>query len=144
MAEKVKNTPEIQAEQHEMFEYAQQRIIRKKRLFLHFVLYVIGGIFMFIFNKLLSYGYQYDWFVWGIMAWTFLFLVHVVNVYITEPFMGKAWQRKEREKLVALQQKKIMKMQAQVEKEFEEQKKLIEKDLEKNKTATLSDNTEVL
>lgn len=115
------NSPKIDMAQHEMFETAQHRIKQKKRLFFHLIIYVLGGIFMFVINKLLGYG-QTDWFVWAILVWTFFFLIHVVNVFITDRFLGREWQRKEREKLVALQQKKLLKMQAQVEKEFEKQK----------------------
>ncbi|MDO5607155.1 MAG: 2TM domain-containing protein [Capnocytophaga sp.] len=121
---KEKTPSHIDIAQHEMFEYAQKRIKQKKRLFLHFIVYVLGCIFMVIINKLLNYGYQYDWFIWGIMLWTFFFMIHFINVFITDRFMGQAWQRKEREKLVAMQEKKLAKMQAQVEKEFEKQKKL--------------------
>ena len=104
--------------QHEMFETAQKRIKQKKRLFQHFVLFVLGCLFMYIINKLLDYGAEYNWYLWGILAWGFIFLLNFINVFVTNRFLSKDWERKQREKLVALQEKKMMKMQAQIEKEY--------------------------
>lgn len=129
MLQKENTSAKMDMAQHEIFETAQHRIKQKKRLFFHFIVFVLGCIFMFIINKILDYGVQYDWFIWGIMLWTFFFLIHVVNVYVTDRFLGRNWQRKEREKLVALQQKKMLKIQASVEKEFEKQKAQAEKEL---------------
>lgn len=104
--------------QHEMFETAQRRIKQKKRLFFHFIVFGLASIFMLVINKVLGYGEPYDWFLWVILFWGFFFLLHVIDVFITSRFLGKSWERKYRDRLVALQEKKMMKMQAKIEKEY--------------------------
>ena len=125
--------------QYELFENAQRRIKQKKNLFLHFWVFVLGCIFMVVINKFLYPNTTYNWYVWGILVWTFLFLLHVINVFIINRFMGKEWQRKERERLVALQQKKILKMEVSVEKELQKEREKIAKELH-NKQGQTSEN----
>jgi len=55
-----------------------------------------------------------DWFVWAILLWTFFFLVHALNVVITNKFMGKDWEQKQMDKLVEKQKKKIEEMRQKV------------------------------
>ena len=81
-------------EQHELYENARNRIKQKKRLYFHFVVFLIGSVFLIIINKVLNVGEQYDWFVWAILIWFFLWILHFVNVFFTHPFMGKEWERK--------------------------------------------------
>jgi|SRR5699024_7820050 len=107
---------EIDIDQHELIETAQSRIRQKKRLYYHFILFLLGSIFMIIANKFLNYGVQYNWFVWGIGVWTFIFLIHFINVFITNRFLGKKWEREQREKLVNIQKNKLAKIQQEIEK----------------------------
>ncbi|WP_417442887.1 2TM domain-containing protein [Joostella sp.] len=111
---------EIELDQHELIENAQARIKQKKRLYYHFVIFLIGSVFMIVANKFLKYGEDYNWFIWGISFWSFLLLLHFINVYFVDPFLGKEWERKQREKLVAIQKKRINKIQLEVEKEYPE------------------------
>lgn len=111
--EKSKSAMDI--EQHEQVEYAQQRIRQKKRLYTHFVVFLVGSVFLILINKILKYGEQYDWFIWAITFWAFLFVIHLVNVFITNRFMGKSWERAQREKLVKKQRDRLAKMEAEVE-----------------------------
>ncbi|MCL6268179.1 2TM domain-containing protein [Flagellimonas myxillae] len=113
---KPQNTVDI--EQHELLESAQKRIRQKKRLFSHFVIFLIGSVFLVLINKILKYGEAYDWFVWGILVWAFLFVFHAFNVFVTHRFMGKGWERVQREKLVALQKKRIAEIQKEIDTEF--------------------------
>lgn len=115
--------------QYELFENAQRRIKQKKLLFFHFWVFVLGCIFMVVINKLLYADVTYNWYIWGILAWTFLFLLHVINVFVVNRFMGKDWERKERQRLVDLQQKKILKMEVSVEKELQKEREKVEKEL---------------
>lgn len=110
-----KQLREIDVDQHELIETAQSRIRQKKRLYYHFILFLLGSIFMIIANKFLNYGVQYNWFVWGICIWTFLFLLHLINVFITNKFLGKKWEREQREKLVNIQKNKLAKIQEEIE-----------------------------
>ncbi len=111
-------TPEIDAQQHELLEYAQKRLTQKKRLYIHFVIFLIGSVFLILINKILKYGDNYNWFIWGITFWAFLFALHAFNVFITQKFMGKDWERKQREKLVLKQKQRIAALQKEIETEF--------------------------
>jgi len=101
--------------QHEQYEYARKKIKQKKRVFFHFMLFFIGSIFMVIINKLLKVGEPENWYVWAILGWAFLFILHFIKVFITDSFMNKNWERHQIDKLVAMQQKKMQKLQSQVE-----------------------------
>lgn len=113
-----KKAPELDLEQHELLENAQKRIKQKKRLYSHFVVFLIGSIFLILINKILKYGESYNWFVWAITFWAFLFVIHAFNVFVTHKFMGQDWERRQREKLVALQKKRITEIQKEIETEF--------------------------
>lgn len=113
-----KKKPELDLEQHELLENAQKRIKQKKRLFSHFVIFLVGSLFLVLINKVLKYGETYDWFVWAILIWAFLFVIHAVNVFVTQKFMGQDWERSQREKLVAMQKKRIAEIQKEIETEF--------------------------
>lgn len=104
----------IDKDQHEQIEYAQQRIRQKKRLYNHFVLFLIGSVFLVLINKVFKYGVEYDWFEWAILLWAFLFAIHVFNVFVTQRFMGRDWERNQREKLVHKQQKRIAEMEQEM------------------------------
>lgn len=118
MFSKPKNISEIDLEQHELLEDAQLRIKQKKRLYSHFVIFLVGSVFLILINKILKYGADYNWFIWAITLWAFLFVIHVINVFVTQKFMGKDWERKQREKLVLKQKKKIAKLQKEIETDF--------------------------
>lgn len=113
-----KKKPQIDVEQHELLEYAQKRIKQKKRLFSHFVIFLIGCVFLILVNKILKYGEAYDWFVWAILLWAFLLVLHTFNVFVTHKFMGKDWERRQRERLVELQKKRISEIQKEIETDF--------------------------
>lgn len=118
MFSKEKKESEINIQQHELLENAQLRIKQKKRLFTHFVIFLIGSVFLILINKILKYGDTYNWFIWAITFWAFLFVMHCVNVFITQKFMGKDWERVQREKLVKKQKERISELQKQIETEF--------------------------
>lgn len=101
-------------EQHEIYENARSRIKQKKRLYFHFVLFLVGSVFLIVINKLLNIGEQYDWFVWAIVIWFFFLVLHFINVFVTNRFMGKEWERKQTEKLVLEQELKIAKLDKEV------------------------------
>ncbi|MCR9265069.1 MAG: 2TM domain-containing protein [Flavobacteriaceae bacterium] len=113
-----KKKSQIDVEQHELLEYAQKRIKQKKRLFSHFVIFLIGCVFLILINKILKYGEAYDWFVWAILFWAFLLVLHTFNVFVTHKFMGQDWERKQRERLVELQKKRISEIQKEIETDF--------------------------
>lgn len=118
MFTKTKKKTELNLEQHDLLETAHARIKQKKQLYVHFVIFLIGSVFLVLINKILKFGDTYDWFVWAITFWAFLFVIHVVNVFVTQKFMGKEWERQQREKLVLKQQQKIAEIQKEIETDF--------------------------
>ena len=101
-------------EQHELYENARNRIKQKKRLYYHFIVFLVGSVFLIVLNKFLNIWEQFDWFVWAILIWFFLFILHVINVYVTNKFMNKDWERKQTEKLVLKQELKIAKLEKEI------------------------------
>ena len=119
---KKKVKPQIDKEQLELIQNAQRRIKQKKRLYVHFVLFLIGSLLMVFANVTLGIGknikfFQLDWFVIVILAWLFIFLYHVLNVFIVNKFMGKEWEQRQLDKLVAKQQVRIEKIKTELTKE---------------------------
>ncbi|MEB8330090.1 2TM domain-containing protein [Flavobacteriaceae bacterium KMM 6897] len=113
-----KKTSKIEVEQHELLEHAQDRIREKKRLYNHFIIFLVGSVFLVLINKILKYGEAYDWFIWAITFWAILFLIHAINVLLSKNFMGRDWERKQREKLVEKQKQRIAGLQKEIETEF--------------------------
>lgn len=112
---KKKNTPSIDSEQLELIENAQRRVKQKKRLYIHFVIFLIGSIFLILANTVLGIGedikfFGKEWFLYAIFIWLFLFLYHVFNVFVTNKFMGKDWEKQQLDKLVSKQQNRINKL----------------------------------
>lgn len=98
--------------QHEAYEKARKRTRQKKRLYWHFVLFLVGSVFLILLNVVLKIGEDYgDWFVWVVLAWLFFWILHFVNVFIFNRFFGKEWERAETEKLVTKHNKKVEKLE---------------------------------
>ena len=119
---KKKNIPPIDTVQLELIQNAQGRIKQKKRLYIHFVIFLIGSLFLILANLSLGIGkdvkfFDINWFVFAIFGWLFLFLYHLFNVFITHKFMGKDWEKLQLDKLVALQQERIEKLKDKFVKE---------------------------
>ena len=119
MFSKKKPIPQIDKEQMELIETAQKRVKQKRRLYIHFVIFLIGAVFLIILNTVIGVGentkiFQMDWFVFAILAWLFLFVYHLFNVFITHKFMGKEWEQMQLDKLVAKQKQRISELEKQV------------------------------
>ncbi len=118
MFSKAKKELEINVEQHELLENAHLRIKQKKRLYTHFIVFLIASVFLFLINKVLKYGNTYNWFLWAITFWAFLFVMHLTHVFFTQKFLGRDWERRQREKLVRKQKEKIAQIQKEIETSF--------------------------
>ena len=95
---------------------------KKKRLYVHFVIFLIGAVFLIIANTVLGIGKDFkiagiDWFVYAILAWLFLFIYHFISVFITNKFMNKDWEKQQLDKLVNQQQQRIEKLKENFVKE---------------------------
>ena len=94
---KKKPTPQIDKEQLALIKYAEKRIKQKKRVYVHFVVFLIGSVFLILANTVLGIGKDFtiaglNWFVIAIVLWLALFIYHFVSVFITHSFMGKDWK----------------------------------------------------
>jgi len=112
---KKKQVSTIDKDQLELIENAQKRIKQKKGLYIHFVIFLIGAVFLILANTVLGIGKDFtiagvNWFVYVILAWLFLFIYHFVSVFITNKFMGKDWEKQQLDKLVNQQQTRIDKL----------------------------------
>ena len=122
MFSKKKNTAKIDYEQQELYENARRRAKQKKRLFQHFVFFLIGSVFLIVLNVVIGYKEDFkpfgqNWFVWIVLLWTLIFIVHFFNVFIVNSFMGRDWEAKEIDRLVKKQKEKIAQLQKKVEKD---------------------------
>lgn len=121
MFSKNKKSEEFDHEQRLQYEYARKRIVQKKRLMQHFIIFLAGSVLLIIINPVLGIGKDFfieNWFAWAILIWAFLFLVHLLNVFIMSKFMGKEWEDKQLEHLKAKQTKRIAELQKQVDSEL--------------------------
>ena len=112
---KKKKKPQIDKDQLELIQNAQKRVRQKKRLYYHFVLFLIGAAVLIILNLALGLGedlkiFDQNWFVIAILAWSFLFLYHFISVFVTHKFMGSEWEKQQIEKLTLKQQERIDKL----------------------------------
>ncbi|MDO5978316.1 dihydrofolate reductase [Flavivirga spongiicola] len=119
---KKKERPQIDQEQLELIQNAQKRIKQKKRLYIHFVLFLIGSVFIILANTVLDIGKDFtlfgkEWFLFAILIWLFFFLYHTFNVFITHKFMGKAWEQKQLDKLMVQQKLRIEQLKTELKKE---------------------------
>jgi dihydrofolate reductase len=133
-----KQTSTIDKDQLELIENAQKRIRQKKRLYIHFVVFLIGAVFLIIANTVLGIGKDFtiagiNWFVYAILIWLFLFIYHFINVFITNKFMGKDWEKQQLNKLVSQQQQRINKLKE----EFLKEEKKIAQSQAYNETQSL-------
>jgi hypothetical protein len=105
----------MEAEQHELYEYARDRIKQKKGLFYHFILLCLGGLFLIIANKWLGLYPDKTWWTWAVTVWFFLFILHVIKVFVINNFMNKNWEREQVDKLMLRQANKIEKLKNDLE-----------------------------
>ena len=139
---KKKPIPQIDKDQLELIQNAQNRVKQKKRLYIHFVIFLIGAVFLIVANTVLGIGkntqfFGIDWFVFAILLWLFFFLYHTLNVFVTHKFMGKAWEKQQLEKLVAQQQNRMEKLK----KKFIKEETLIAQSEVYNETKNAAEKT---
>ena len=115
-----KQAPQIDIEQRVLIENAQKRIRQKKGLYRHFVVFLAGAIIFILLNEVLGIGKEVtifgkDWFLWAILFWMFLLLIHAINVLFLSSFMNKNWEETQTNSLIKKQKDKINRIQEQVE-----------------------------
>lgn len=103
-------------DQHLLYEEARKRAKQKKGLYFHFVLFLIGSVFIIALNKYLGVMPEYDWYLWVVIAWLFILVIHTFNVFVINRFFGGEWERKTTESLIAKHEKKSLKLEKKLEK----------------------------
>lgn len=119
---KKKGTHKIDKEQLELIQNAQKRIKQKKRLYIHFIIFLIGSVLLIIANIGLGIAknirpFDLDWFLPVVILWLILLVYHFINVFIFNKFMGKEWEQKQLNKLVEQQKLRIEKIKSELKKE---------------------------
>ncbi|NOR27039.1 MAG: hypothetical protein GQ540_00755 [Lutibacter sp.] len=101
------------SEQHELYENARSRVQQKKRLYVHFVVFLVVSVFLIVLDKIFNIDEKLfaNWFIWVITLWFFFLVLHFINVFFTNRFMGKEWERKQTDKLILKQELKIAKIE---------------------------------
>jgi len=84
-------------------------------LFYHFILLCVGSLFLIITNKWLGLYPDITWWTWSVTIWFFLFILHVVKVFVINNFMNKNWEREQIDKLMLRQANKIEKLKNDLE-----------------------------
>jgi len=112
---KKKTKPSIDQEQLALIKAAEKRIKQKKRLYFHFVIFLIGAVFIILANTVLKIGDKFEplglpWYVFAILIWLFIFIYHFISVFITHKFMGKDWEKQQLDKLINQQELRIEKL----------------------------------
>ena len=99
-------------EQHEVYEKARKRVQQKKRLYYHFVLFLVGSVFLIVLNLFFKVGEQFgEWFKYAVALWFFLWLLHFMNVFFIKRFFDKNWERIQTEKLIEKHHKRLEKLE---------------------------------
>lgn len=114
-------------ETFEKYEYAKDRVIQKKRLFQHFIIFLMSCCFFSVLNLFLQIGQHFyiiglRWFVAISLIWGFVFLVHLCNVWLFSKFMGSDWEKKHTRKLIEKQNRKIQKIEDKLAKDLKKKR----------------------
>lgn len=107
----------------ELLNQAKKRIVQKKRLYYHLVIFVLGVIFIGIAGTLTNKFQNensYHLYIYAMVFWAFLVSFHAVKVFVLNPFLGKEWEQQQREKLVLAQKAKIQKIKNETERLYSE------------------------
>lgn len=112
---KKKPIPQIDKTQLALIKNAERRIKQKKRLYIHFVILLIGSVLLIVANTVLDIGKEFTpfnlpWFVSAVILWFLVFIYHFISVFITNKFMGRDWENQQRDLLVAKQEERIEKL----------------------------------
>lgn len=103
-------------DQHQIYEAARKRTKQKKNLYFHFLLFLVGSVFFIVLNKFLHIYEQHDWFLWAVIFWLFIIVIHFLNVFVFNRFFDKEWEQIQTEKLIEKHDLKVEKLEKKLEK----------------------------
>ena len=114
MFSKNKNEQASSATSREQYQYAHKRIKQKKYLMWHLVFFIASSMLFMILDLVLEIGYQAlmkNWYLWAIIFWAFVLLIHTLNVFIIHTFMGQKWEDEQLEKLKRKQERRVSELE---------------------------------
>lgn len=117
MFSKSKKETRSDSEQREQYEYARKRINKKKGVLQHLTVFLAGSITILVMSLFFGYGddiFFKNWYVWILLIWGFLFLLHFFNVFVKNKFMDSEWEDRQLEKLKEKQEKRIKELEEKV------------------------------
>ena len=112
MFTKRKISTQIDPQQKELYEQARKRVLQKKGLFRHFIVFLAAACFFAIINLIFGIGeevtiFGFNWYLIAILLWSFVLLIHMGNVFLFHSFMGREWTNNQMERLVLKQKQEI-------------------------------------
>lgn len=123
----------------EQYEYASDRLKKRKGLMRHFIFFLAGAILFLIMDLALGFGKEslpLNWSTYLILFWAFILLVHTLNVFLLNRFMDKEWEERQIEKLKSKQMERILNLQKKVDLEYPISDKSIETEVSSPKTTS--------
>ena len=73
----------MEKDQIEIYEKARKRKKKKKRLYYHFIVFLIGSVFLIALNTIFNVGSEYgEWFKYTVVGWLLIWIFHFVNVFV--------------------------------------------------------------
>lgn len=105
-----------------LYQYARQRIRQKKKLYLHFILFLCACLLMFASAVLIRTEFPSHWYFWTGAIWFFILILHFIKVYIKDRFMNKHWEREQIERLIARQKNRINQLESKISTDPEQNK----------------------
>ena len=135
MFSKNKNEQASSAASREQYQYAHKRIKQKKYLMWHLVLFIASSMLFMILDLVFEIGHQVlmkSWYLWAIIFWVFVLLIHTLNVFIIHTFMGQKWEDEQLEKLKRKQERRISELEKKESNEYRQHSQEEEKNTNSN------------
>tara|TARA_S200000501_G_scaffold363646_1_gene394792 strand:+ start:28 stop:912 length:885 start_codon:yes stop_codon:yes gene_type:complete len=106
----------------ELLENAQNRVRQKRNVYRHFIFYLFISGFVLFIDLALSVGeslifFNYSWSIWVVLIWSFIFIYHLFDVFVSKRIISKKWIAVQKSHLIKVQQEKIRSLKKDIEKE---------------------------
>ena len=75
------------------YQRAKKRVEQLKYFYIHLVVYVLGNLFLFLLNIIVSPASL--WFYWPLLGWSFGIVVHAFDVFASGRLFGADWEERK-------------------------------------------------
>jgi len=89
------------------YERAKKRVEEIKGFYIHFFVYVLANIGIFLLNIITSPDEL--WFYWPLIGWGFGVLAHAIGVFGLGGLFGKEWEERKIKQIMEKMEKKEVK-----------------------------------